>query len=66
MRIRKSLLYLVSCKGDSLMEPPKEVSVIKIISSKEFEKKVQVKFVMSPLVVEEVLRDFLIYSCLNK
>lgn len=57
---------MVSCKGDSLMEPPKEVSVIKIISSKEFEKKVQEKFVMSPLVVEEVLRDFLIYSCLNK
>jgi len=57
---------LVSCKGDSLVEPPEEVSVIKIISPKEFEKKVQEKFVMSPLVVEEVLRDSLVYSCLNK
>ena len=66
MRIRKSLLYLVSCKGDSLMEPPKEVSVIKIISPKEFEKKVQEKFVMSLLVVEEVLGDSLVNSCLNR
>jgi hypothetical protein len=48
------------------MEPPKEVSVIKIISSKEFEKKVQEKFVMSLLVVEEVLGDSLVNSCLNR
>jgi hypothetical protein len=48
------------------VETPEEVSVIKIISPKEFENKVQEKFVMSLLVVEEVLGDSLVNSCLNR